>query len=146
MPDVEAHAGAQVIRLRSIRTLVVARDLSFRQRVVTVLTDLGVVAFAITSLDRVDDVVALIERERADVVVLDATGCAPAAARLVFELADVSPRVGVVLVADDGDARHGLRTLPKWGWAVDLSRAVQQAYHHGNPLVEEDCVNVQHHC
>lgn len=124
---------APVIMLRQIRTLVVARDLGFRQRAVTVLGDLGPVSFAVVSLD---DVVALVEQQRADVVVLDATACAPSVPRIVAALCDVDPSVGVVIVSDER-ARHtpaAWRWLSKWGWASDLSAAVMDAYHHGNPL------------
>ncbi|MDP8908666.1 MAG: hypothetical protein M3N47_06015, partial [Chloroflexota bacterium] len=72
----ENPAGAQVIRLHSVRTLVISRDLAFRQRSMTVLEGLGVVSFAVAGPEARDEVVALIRHERADVVVLDATACA----------------------------------------------------------------------
>lgn len=127
---------APVIMLRRIRTLVVARDLGFRQRAVTILGELGPVTFAVVSLD---DVVALVEQERADVVVLDATACAAAVPRIVAALCDVDPSVGVVVVSDEHDRRRpaAWQGLSKWGWAADLSAAVMAAYHHGNPLREE---------
>ena len=132
-----------MIRLHQIRTLVIARDLAFRQRAVTVFSELGVVAFAIAALDAADEVLALITRERADVVVLDATGCAAAVAQVIYELCEQAPRVGVVLVSSGGDDANRLPTLDKWGWAEELSRAVQQAYHRGNPLKEEVNVHQQ---
>jgi DNA-binding NtrC family response regulator len=143
MRDVEHVPLAPVIRLRPIRTLVVSRDLAFRQRAVTVLGDLGVAAFAVVSLEMADEVVELITRERPDVVMLDATGCEPAVARVVYQLSSVAPRIGVVLVATRGDRVHRLATLDKWGWAEELSRAVQDAYRRGNPLTEEEPTDVQ---
>lgn len=137
MRDCDPGAGADVVRLHRIRTLVIARDLAFRQRAVTVLEDLGVVAFVVAPIEPVSAVVELIQRERADVVMLDATGCAPAVARVVYELREFAPCVGVVLVGNRDDRSHRLHTLDKWGWAEELSRAVQQAYHRGNPLKEE---------
>ncbi len=138
MHDGDAAPVAQVIRLRPIRTLVIARDLAFRQRAMTVLGDLGLVSFAIAAIDDRANVLALIGQERPDVVVLDVTGCERSVAGAVYELYELAPRVGVVIVSADGDdGRLGLRALPKWGWAADLSRAVQQAYDHGNPLSEE---------
>ncbi len=140
MPDTggESAAGAQVIRLHPVRTLVISRDLAFRQRAMTVLEDLGVVSFAIAGLEARGEVVALIEHQHPDVVVLDATACAPSIAGLVYELYERAPRVGVVIVSSSGpDHRLGLPALAKWGWAADLSRAVQQAYRDGNPLKEE---------
>lgn len=128
-------ALAPVIRLRPIRTLVVARDLGFRQRVMIVLEDLGPVSFAVVSLD---DVVALVERQQADVVVLDATACAPGISRIVERLYGAAPEVGVVVVSDDAQrGLHAIHALPKWGWASDLRTAVAQAYDFGNPFTED---------
>jgi hypothetical protein len=142
MADPEPGALAPVIRLHPIRSLVVGRDLAFRQRAVTVLGDLGVVAFAIASLEVPAEVVALIHSERADVVVLDATGCESDVARVVAALCDEVPGIGVVLVATKTTHACGITTIDKWGWAEELSRAVQAAYHRGNPLKEEP-VDVQ---
>jgi len=129
---------APVVRLRPIRTLVIARDLAFRRRAVTVLVELGHVAFAMVALDDCDEVLTLVERQRADVVVLDATGLASAIGPLVSVLHDAAPRVGVVVVADLVDrAIQTLVVVPKWGWAADLSGAVRDAYRLGNPLKEE---------
>lgn len=145
MPDGGSRPapGAQVIRLHSIRTLVIARDLAFRQRAMTVLADLGVVSFAIAGADQRERVLALIEHEHPDVVVLDATGCARAIGSLVYELYELAPRMGTVIVASSADHRLDLPALPKWGWAADLSHAVQEAYHHGNPLKEEATLHAQ---
>lgn len=139
----EPAAGAQVIRLHSIRTLVIARDLAFRQRAMTVLAKLGVVSFAIAAIDASDAVLELVGHEAPDVVVLDATGCARAIGGLVYELYERAPRMGVVIVSSNADERLGLPALPKWGWAADLSHAVQEAYHRGNPLQEETTVRAR---
>lgn len=144
MLEPEPTQCGQVIRLRSIRTLVIARDLAFRQRAMTVLADLGVVSFAIAAIDASDAVLELVGREHPDVVVLDATGCARAVGGLVYELYERAPRMGVVLVSSNAaDERVGLPALPKWGWAADLSHAVQEAYHRGNPLQEETTLHAQ---
>ncbi|MEA2217710.1 MAG: hypothetical protein QOJ35_336 [Solirubrobacteraceae bacterium] len=137
MLDLEPGALAPVIRLHPIRTLVVSRDLAFRQRAVTVLGELGLAAFAVASLDAVAEVVALVDRERPQVVVLDATGCAAAAATISCELGSAAPRVGVVVVAGRSDRSQRPGTLDKWGWAEELSRAVQHAYRFGNPIKED---------
>lgn len=142
MREADPGAGATVIRLHEMRTLVIARDLAFRQRALTVLADLGSVAFAVAPIEPAAEIVDLITRERADVVVLDATGCAPAVARVVHELCEVAPRIGVVLVGSRDDRSHRLHTIDKWGWAEELTRAVQQAYHRGNPLKEEEPIDV----
>ncbi len=137
-PGRETPAGARVIRLHSIRTLVISRDLAFRQRAMTVLDGLGPTSFAVAGLDARDEVAALVADQRPDVVVLDATACAPVIGGLVHELCDRVPDVGVVIVSSTvADDRFGLPALPKWGWAADLSRAVQEARRDGNPLKEE---------
>src|SRR4051794_37272712 len=97
-PD-PADGCAVVIRLRPIRTLVIARDLAFRERSMAVLLELGPVAFAVVSLDCPEEVLELVERHLADVVVLDATGCAPAVPPVISALYRANPRVGVVIVA-----------------------------------------------
>lgn len=139
-PDAGTTPGAlpQVTRLHSIRTLVIARDLAFRKRAMTILAELGPVSFAIAAIDQRHEVLALIEQERPDVVVLDATGCAPSIFGVVYDLRERVPRVGVVIVSSHASGeRLGLPALAKWGWAADLSRAVQQARRDGNPLQEE---------
>ncbi|HTH71658.1 MAG TPA: hypothetical protein VL493_10305 [Candidatus Saccharimonadales bacterium] len=131
--------AAPVIRLRPIRTLVIARDLAFRERSMTVLVELGYVAFAVTPLEEADAVVALVARQRADVVVLDATGCAGAVARVVAALYESAPRAGVVVVSGTDDrVAHTMPVLAKWGWAADLTRAVAAAYDQGSPLNEDN--------
>jgi hypothetical protein len=135
---------AEVVWLHRVRTLVVARDLAFRRRAMTVLGDLGVASFAIAGADARGELLALVAQERPHVVVLDATGCAPATVAFAHELCERSPRVGVVLVSADGDERGlGLPVLPKWGWADDLTRAVRAAYHCGNPFQEEPMPHAQ---
>ena len=136
---------ANVVRLRPIRTLTIARDLAFRQRAMTVLSDLGPTAFAVASLERPDEVIALVQEQRADVVVLDVTVSVPALAQVVATLAQSAPRVGVVAVSDLVDSNgHALPVLAKWGWAAELAHAVQDAYRRGNPL-KEDLSNVRDH-
>jgi hypothetical protein len=146
MPETEGRQPAPVIRLHPVRTLVVSRDLAFRQRAVTVLGDLGVVSFAVASPCLVDDVVALLEDEHPNVVVLDASGCCPSVATVVCQLSEVAPNVGVVLVTGREDRCVGLHTLDKWGWAEELSRAVRAAYHDGNPPAEEQIDGYHHSC
>ena len=136
--DQDPRPPARVIRLHSIRTLVIARVLAFRQRAMTVLAELGPASFAIAALDAREEVLALVGRERPDVVVLDATAYEQSIATVVQMLCDHSPRLGVVIVATNGgDHRElGLPALPKWGWAADLVGGVQEAYRNGNPLKE----------
>jgi len=138
------RAPAPVVMLRPIRTLTIARDLAFRQRATTVLAELGPTAFALTALERADEVVALVQEQQPNVVVLDVTVSASALTDVVAALCETSPRVGIVAVSDAvGHAGHAFPVLPKWGWASELSHAVQNAYRCGNPL-KEDPSHVRH--
>jgi CheY-like chemotaxis protein len=129
---------ASVVRLRPIRTLTIARDLAFRQRAMTVLAELGPTAFAVTPLERPDEVVALVAEQQPDVVVLDVTVSGSSLAHVVAALADSAPRVGIVAVSDCiGSGAHALPVMAKWGWAAELLRGVQDAYRRGNPLKED---------
>lgn len=142
--DASAPTPARVTRLHSVRTLVIARDLAFRKRAMTILAELGPMSFAIAGMDQRREILALIEQERPDVVVLDATGCAPSIVGVVNDLCERAPRIGVVIVSSNASAeRLGLPALEKWGWAADLSRAVQAARRDGNPLQEETTFHVQ---
>lgn len=125
---------APVIRLRPIRTMVISPDIAYRDRAWTVLSPLGPVSFALTSLDEPADIAGLLYEEPADVVLLDATGCEPGAHDVIEMLADTTPRTGVVVVCHHctSGARE-LRALPKWGWTQDLRAGVELAYD-GNPL------------
>ncbi|MGH2941659.1 MAG: hypothetical protein ACRDLN_02625 [Solirubrobacteraceae bacterium] len=138
MPDPEpgpADALAPVIRLRPIRTLVVTSDAAYRERALTVLSELGHVAFADASLAQPGDVAILLQDERAGVVVLDATGREEDAQRVLVALAEAAPRTGVVVVCHHCTAAaRELQALPKWGWTQDLRAGVEHAYREGNPL------------
>lgn len=141
--DAEPRPPAQVIRLHPIRTLVISRDLAFRQRATTVLAELGVVSFVIAGIEARDAALELIRHQRPNVVVLDATGCESLIAGVVLELGKLAPHVGVAIVsAVADDLCVGLPVVPKWGWATDLMRAVQDAYRGGNPLKEDRGLHV----
>jgi hypothetical protein len=131
------HQTSTVTRLRPIRSLVLGSDLVYRDRAFAVLGDLGPVAFEITALwehDEVSDVLGLVRVERPDVVVLDATGCEAGVERLILQLADAAPRIGIVVVCEHSTpAARRLDALPKWGWTKDLRSAVERAYADGNP-------------
>lgn len=129
---------ATVIQLRPIRTLTIARDLAFRRRATTILSELGPTAFAVTPLERIDEVLELVAEQRADVLVLDVTFCAGALPHVVAALSEKAPRVGIVAVSDrGGHDHHSTPVLAKWGWAAELAHAVQESYRRGNPLKEE---------
>jgi chemotaxis response regulator CheB len=113
----------------TVRVLVVGTDARYRERARTVIGELGSVAFAVAAPTDPGDVCALIQRERADVVVLDATGCEAAVGRVLAALTAKLPRLGVVIVCEHlTDAARELNALPKWGWRNDLRAAVQLAH------------------
>jgi len=107
-----------VIRLRPIRSLVLGSDLGYRDRALAVLGGFGPVVFAIMALwecDELGDVMGLMRQEHPDVVVLDATGCEAGVERVILELADVAPRIGIVVVCEHSTAAaRRLEALPKW--------------------------------
>lgn len=119
-----------------IATLVVGTDAAYHDRAQATLGELGRVSFALTEPTDADVVRSLVAHERADVVVLDATGSEGAVQTVLGELAASTPRLGVVVVCEHlmGNER-GLQALPKWGWTRDLRVAVQIAGHDGSPLV-----------
>jgi NAD(P)-dependent dehydrogenase (short-subunit alcohol dehydrogenase family) len=119
----------------AIRVLVVGTDARYRERARTVVGELGSVAFAVAEPSDPDDVNALVQRERADVVVLDATDCEAAVARVVAVLSAKAPRLGIVVVCEHlTAAARELNALPKWGWRSELSAAVQHAHIDGSAL------------
>lgn len=118
-----------------IRMLVVGADADYRERAVSVLGELGRVAFALVAPTEPKDVWGLVEHEHADVVVLDATDCEAQAAKAITALWGFAPRLGVVVVCEHlTDAARDLNALPKWGWTRDLRAAVLFAHAEGNPL------------
>ncbi len=118
-----------------VRVLVIGTDARYRERAQTVIGALGSVSFAVAAPCDPDDVAVLAKRERADVVVLDATECEAAVAVVVATLAANAPRLGVVVVCEHlTNAARELAALPKWGWRSELSAAVQHAHIDGSPL------------
>ncbi len=125
-----ATDGASVVRV-----LVIGVDARYRERARAVVGEFGSVAFAVAAPCDPDDVRVLAQRERADVVVLDATACEADVARVVATLHAKVPRLGVVVVCEHlTDAARELNALPKWGWRSDLRAAVQHAHIDGTPL------------
>ncbi len=120
---------------RTVRVLVIGTDARYRERAQTVIGALGSVVFAVAEPCDPDDVAVLAQRERAAVVVLDATGCEAAVAVVVATLVAKAPRLGIVVVCEHlTDAARELNALPKWGWRSELSAAVQHATIDGSPL------------
>ena len=127
-----SDATSAIVRLHPIRSLVLADDAAYCERVSSILGDLGPVICAITTAsERVEpaDVVALARGENADILLLDATDCEAGAERVIAALAEHVPRVGVVVVCQHSTAAaRRLGALPKWGWTQDLRNAVEGAH------------------
>jgi len=119
----------------TLRALVIGDDAGYRRRAEHVIGEVGSVSFALMTPTDPVDVVDLAERERAAVLVLDATGCEAQLIAVVRALAERMPEVGVVVVCEHlTDGARELRALPKWGWMRDLREGVQRAAIDGNPL------------
>jgi hypothetical protein len=135
---IDGSVPTPVIRLRPVHTLVIAHDLAFRRRASMVLAELGCVSLANVALDAIGKIVILARRQRADVVVLDATGAIASVGPVVSALYDMAPRVGVLVVMDQVHcAVGGLRVIPREGPDANLSAAVTNASRLGSPLREE---------
>jgi len=119
----------------AINALVITPDARFHERTRSVLDEISTVSGAFLSPADPGDVQWLVGEAGADVVVLDATDCEAAVARVVAELAASAPRLGVVIVCEHlTHAARDLDALPKWGWTRALRVAVQQAHIDGSPL------------
>ena len=131
-PTYGSDATSAIVRLHPIRSLVLADDAAYCERVNSILGDLGPVICTITTAsERVEpaDVVALARAENADIVLLDVTDCEAGAERVITALTEHVPRVGVVVVCQHSTAAaRRLGALPKWGWTQDLRNAVEGAH------------------
>jgi hypothetical protein len=107
------------------RVLVVGADRRFRSVAAALLTQRGV---AVTLREQMTDVAELAERDRAEVVILDAGISLTAAAYEAAQIEKLEPRVGVVVVGDEPE--NGLSAMPvlaKWGSFDSLFNAVEQS-------------------
>ena len=120
----------------AMSVLVIAADERYGERAKAVLGEVASVHVALARPLDPSDVWWLAREQHADVVVLDATGCEAAIARVVEELSTRAPRLGVVVVCEHlTDAARELHALPKWGWTRELRAAVQRAQIDGSPLL-----------
>ncbi|MGA9859986.1 MAG: hypothetical protein WBQ18_19125 [Solirubrobacteraceae bacterium] len=120
MSDAHVHAEPALARV-----LVVAGDRRYRSVTATLLTQRG---YAVSAGARHEDIVELAVRERADVVVIDASASLTAAACQAARLDALRPRVGVVAVgAEPVTGLTALPVLPKWGSFDALFAAIDRA-------------------
>jgi DNA-binding NtrC family response regulator len=99
--------------LRRLRVLVVTPDRRYLRAAGFLLTRAG---FLVDGAKRVSEALDLVERHQPDVVVVDAAGSLPAAARLAAAVEGLRPGVRVLVVSENGE-RSGavnLRVLSKW--------------------------------
>jgi uncharacterized protein len=119
----QAEPG-ELVDVQPLRVLVVSHDRHFRS-VATML--LGHRGCRVTTTSAADRIPALVARERIDVVVLD-EGSSSQVHGAPDPVAAVDPRVGAVIVNDDGSQRAGgPLTLAKWGPFEDLLAAIERA-------------------
>jgi CheY-like chemotaxis protein len=114
---------AQVITSR--RVLLAADDRRFRALACTLLSRRG---YSVTVCGRGEDLAEAAVRDRADVVVIDASASLTAAAREAARLGALSRPVGIVAVS--GDPCTGLAAMPvipKWSPFQALSTAIDRA-------------------
>jgi PleD family two-component response regulator len=106
-----AENGSNVRRLRPARVLVAADDPRFLAVATIVLSRAG---FVVSSTSRLDHVVSLVERDRPDAVLLDATNAVTAAARCAAAVERLRFAVQVLVVSDDPAARASFARFDKW--------------------------------
>ena len=108
----------------NLRVLVVAGDRRFRTVTSALLAQRGC---SVSIHDGSCEIPQSAARERADVVVLDATRSLTAAALTAGQLRSLRPPVGVVAVSSDPlEQLPTLPVLPKWGSFDALFGAVQR--------------------
>jgi CheY-like chemotaxis protein len=122
-----ATVALRVTHLRPAphRVLLVTSDRRFRALASTLLSQRG---YAVIVSRGSEDVSELAERERADVVLLDATASLTAVARQSARLASLPTPVGVVAVS--GESAGSLEALPvlaKWSSFDEVLTAVELA-------------------
>jgi ActR/RegA family two-component response regulator len=109
-----AHPRLENVRsLRRQRVLVITRDRRYLRTAGFLLARAG---FAVDRAERVSEALELVDRHQPDVVVVDASGAVPAAARLAAAIEGIRPAARVFVVSEDEErfAAVNLRLFPKW--------------------------------
>jgi uncharacterized membrane protein (UPF0127 family)/CheY-like chemotaxis protein len=107
------------------RVLLASSDRRFRSVAATLLVRRGC---GVIVAERDGDLVELAERERADVVLIDAGARMIPAARDAASIREECPALGVVVVADDGGQHLSSATvLAKWDAFTQLFDAIEAA-------------------
>ena len=122
-----ANGGQGNVRaLHRIRVALVGRDPHFVKVAGFLLERHG---FVLASTRRPGDALELVDRHRANVVVIDASDSLEAAARAAAAVDALHPGVAVIVVADRVDRlpTSSLDVLPKWDVAR-LAGEIERAY------------------
>lgn len=109
-----ARTGLENVHsLRRQRVLVITRDRRYLRTAGFLLARAG---FAVDRAERLSEALELVDRHQPDVVVVDASGSIPAAARLAAAIEGLRPGARVFVVSEDGErsAPVNLRLFPKW--------------------------------
>ena len=118
------EAAATVHSLHPVRVALAGRDARFLSLAGFLLARDG---YEVASTHRPDDVVALVDRHRANVVVLDGSEWLTTTAELLAAIEALYPHVAVLVVAD-GNPRPAFPALPKWQALRRLSAEVERAH------------------
>lgn len=125
MVEVSAQPEPARDDAEAARVLIVGSDRRFRAVTAALLTHRG---FTVSLGERTGSIAELAENADADVVVLDAGDSIPRAAHAVATITELSPSVGVVIVAEPGlRGQSSLPVVPKWGSFDALISAIEQA-------------------
>jgi uncharacterized membrane protein (UPF0127 family) len=132
-PAPQPHGGSpsqsrqqEGTRLHPLRVLVLSPDHQFRSVMSLLLARRNCSVTSTTNANRVSE---LALRESPDIVVIDVSELAAAAA--VARVAALGRPLGVVLVADEARSEcYGPAVLAKWGPFADLLKAIEHADQH----------------
>jgi CheY-like chemotaxis protein len=112
--------------IHPLRVLLVGRDKRYLRVTSFLLARQG---FEVESGAKPDKALDLVDRHHPSVVVLEAESSLAACARTAATLKALYPRIGVVVVTNDGARRTtGLRTVAKWSPIERLIDEVELAY------------------
>jgi DNA-binding NtrC family response regulator len=119
---------AKVRPLRPPRVVLAVADARFVRIASFLLARRG---FEVQATKRPRDVLELLERRTADVVILDGTRSFTDAARLAGAVEALHPEMSVIVVADDPQAvepLHNLQLFPKWTSFDQLASSIERAH------------------
>jgi CheY-like chemotaxis protein len=122
-----SEARAPVTRLRPIRVLVFGRDVAF-VRVATLLLERS--GHSVCSTASRTELRSLTRVHRPDVVLVDSTDSAAAAAAAVSLLETVDKEIPVIVVYEGEFAppEQSVRLLPKWGNFEDVLEEIERLF------------------